>query len=139
MQELSIFIVHHLALTYALVGVLLALVIVEGMRLRRNTRGLTVSGAVALMNHEQAVIVDLRAKDAFQDGHIIHALSLPKAPPSDLQKIIEKNSSKPVILVCGEGRESQTIVMRMQAHHPHLHYLLGGMRAWRLAQMPTHH
>src|SRR3989338_7522918 len=60
---------------------------------------------VQRMNHEKAVIVDLRDAEEFKQSHIINAINIPSSEFD--QKIMRLNSFKqqPFVLVCG----SQTI------------------------------
>ena len=135
MQNFYIFVTHHWALCYALAIVLSCLALIEWLRLKRNKQGIGLAAAVLLINQQQAVVVDTRAASLFQAGHIINALSVPGLVGQTFETILTKHASKPIILVCESGRDSQALAMKHLARQG-MHYLIGGMQAWRAANMP---
>lgn len=109
MQDLFTFIANHMALSYAFVAALILLTIVEFLRMKRSDVGITTAQAVQLINRQNANVVDLRASENFKQGHIIDAVSLTAKEITDGSKKIEKLKSRPVIIVCNAGMESQKI------------------------------
>lgn len=136
MQELTIFISKHQELAYTFAALLAILSVVEFIRLRRLSFGLSPQEAVQLMNKEHAVVLDIRDQDAFRGGHILDALSLPKAKPEEAVKSLGKLRDKPVIIACYTGGSAQGLAAHLKTAGFRTHVLSGGMRAWTTANLP---
>jgi len=136
MQDVSLFIQHHPVLCFALLFVALIAAIVEYIRLRRQASGVTPTTAVVLMNRENAVIIDLRSKEAWQAGHITGALSVPLPDLQQNDKKIDKFRTHPVILACAAGNESRQAAALLQNKGLDVRVLTGGMQAWQNAGLP---
>lgn len=137
MQALTVFIAKHQELVYTFGFLLAALSLVEFIRLRRQQFGLNPQEAVQLMNKEHAIVLDIRDNDAFRSGHIIDALSMPKAKSQDVIKKLGKNRTKPLIITCYTGTSAESIASELRHAGFHTHILAGGMRAWSAANLPT--
>jgi rhodanese-related sulfurtransferase len=136
MQDISLFIHHHSMLSLALAAVLALLIIVELMRMKRNTNQISPTAATTLINHQNAVVVDLRNTDAFVKGHIVDAISLPFKDINDKYKKIEKFKSQPIVLVCSTGIESPRAETLLTQKGFNVFILAGGIRAWQTADLP---
>lgn len=136
MQDLTLFIQHHaiLSLMFALLLVLLAMV--EFVRLKRGAQRLTPVQLTQMINHQNALIIDLRPADQFAQGHIIDALSLPLTEFKEKSKKIEKMKTRPLILVCAKGLESPKIASSLKNQGYHVHILGGGLTTWISADLP---
>lgn len=136
MQELMMFLSNHQTPTLVLAIVLILLMAVEFLRLKRQHYRVNVQKAVYLINRENAIVIDIRPKDLYQKGHIIDAESCPAQEIQTNSKKIEKFKSKPIILVCGAGIESQKIAALLLKQGYNAHSLAGGLRAWIGADLP---
>lgn len=136
MQDLTTFIVNHMWLTYAFAIVVILLLIVEILRNRRNTFNIDVPQAVHLMNRENAVVIDIRPAEQFQQGHILAAMPLPASDITKSTQKLEKFRKKPLIIVCQSGIQSQKIAAFLIKHGYNSYSLAGGLRAWSEANMP---
>lgn len=136
MEQLSQFVINHWELWLALLVILILILINEVFTQRKKAQSLSPSAAVELINRENAAIVDLRDVEAFQAGHIIHAARV-DADNFNLPKV-EKYKSKPLILVCARGIQSETLAAKLREQgfeRPMV--LAGGMAAWLSAGLPT--
>lgn len=136
MQDIITFLSQHTSLTYPLLLILVALMLLEVLRLKRNNFCTNVPKAVQLINRENAVVIDIRANESFRKGHIIDAHSL---SPTEIQanpKKIDKFKSKPIILVCNSGIESQKVAALLAKQGYNVYSLTGGIRAWIAAELP---
>lgn len=136
MQDIFLFIQHHPVLSVAFVVVLLALMILEFIKLRRGTQEITPQQAIFLINHENAAVVDVRSLDVFITGHIVDAISLPLSELETKQKKLEKFKSKPIVIVCATGIESSTAAAMLIKHGFDARVLAGGLRRWKEADLP---
>ncbi|KTD22967.1 rhodanese-like domain-containing protein [Legionella londiniensis] len=136
MGQIGQFIINHWGLWLALL-VILALILGNELLARRHkAQELTPSMAIDKINHENAVVIDLRDAESFRAGHIINAVSL---SANDLtSQRMDKYKSKPIILVCARGLQSPGLAARLRAEgfaNPMV--LSGGMAAWTAANLPV--
>lgn len=136
MQNILVFIENHWMLSLAFIAVFLLIVIVEFIRARQGALQISPHEAIRLMNHQNAVVIDLRSKDTFATGHIVNATSIPFGELESKIKKLEKYKTQPIILVCANGLESRAAASLLQKHHITTHVLAGGLKGWRDADMP---
>ena len=94
--------------------------------------------AVAKINREKAVIVDVREPEEYVKGHLTNAKNIPLAQLDERLPAVAKNKSVPVILVCEKGARA----VRAEAQAKKLGFtqaqaMAGGMKAWREAGLPV--
>jgi len=137
MQEIITFMQQHWTLSVALAIVLVLLIIVELLK-QKSSGGLYLSSArvTHFINHQNAIIVDLRNAEAFASGHIVGAISLPMDEIKDKLKKIEKFKSQPIILVCATGGDSQRTAPILLKNGYLVHILTGGLKTWKMDQLP---
>jgi rhodanese-related sulfurtransferase len=136
MQELTTFISFHPALSAALLLILILLMGVEFLRAKRQTFNIHPIQLTRLINHQQAVVIDIRPQEAYRKGHIIDAQAMTPSEIRENSKKLEKSKARPIILVCNTGIESQKIAAQLLKRGYNAYSLSGGMRAWTEAQMP---
>lgn len=136
MHELTTFIANHPSLWLAAVVLFVLITIVEMIRNKKNVLILNSVQAVQLINHENASVIDIRSAESFRKGHIIDALSLPAADLLQSPKKIEKLRTRPLLLVCQNGQESQKLANSLLKQGYNTYYLGSGMRAWIEADLP---
>ena len=95
-----------------------------------------------MVNRDAAVVIDLRDKADFDNGHIVDAVNLPFSKwqlqhnaggKTDLQQY----GDKPLVLVCKMGQQSSYVAKRIQTEGaPAVYRLAGGLMEWQGAQMP---
>lgn len=102
-------------------------------------KALTTSEVTRLINHDDALLVDLRSKADFEKGHILGAENIPAAMLDEqIDKLRNQAGDRPVVLYCGNGMESQRSGRKLQqAGFDRLHLLKGGFPAWREANLPV--
>jgi rhodanese-related sulfurtransferase len=128
---------HNLML-FAALAVILAMLFFNlfGHRLR----GYQVVGpadAVNLINHKDAVVLDVREINEFQEGHIVNAIHIPQSALSKRINELEKHKSKPIIIGCRSGhRSGQACAMLRKQGFEQVYNLQGGVMAWRSANLP---
>ncbi|KTD24526.1 MULTISPECIES: rhodanese-like domain-containing protein [Legionella] len=135
MEHLGQFITNHWGLWLALAIVLVLIFINELFTQRKKAKEISPQTAVNLINHENAVIVDLRDAELFRKGHIIDAV---RATPDDFtQQRMDKYKTKPIILVCSRGLQSAQLATKLQTQgFSKLMVLAGGIAGWQTAELP---
>lgn len=136
MQDITTFIALHPGLSLATLVVFVLILIVELIRARRKSTSLTPAQVTQMINHQHAVVIDTRPTDIYRKGHIIDAVSMMPEEIKNNAKKLEKFKSRPIILVCGSGVESQKLATILQKLGYNVTSLNGGIRSWTEAQMP---
>jgi len=135
MFHLNEFIQHHWQLWLALFIIILLIAINEWLTKKKQAQRRSPQGVVELMNHENAVVFDLRDAEAFKKGHIIQAI---QAGTTEIQATkMKPYQTKPIILVCARGQQSTALGMKLrQQGYTQVFILEGGMSAWQNAGLP---
>jgi rhodanese-related sulfurtransferase len=95
---------------------------------------ITPAQAVAQMQRESAVIIDVREPHDFQKEHIAGAVSL----PLDELALAQLPAGKTAILYCGAGKRSCAAAERLiESGYRAVATLEGGIAAWKAEQLPT--
>jgi rhodanese-related sulfurtransferase len=103
---------------------------------KRAGASLSCTEVVQKMNHQHAILLDIRPTESFTAGHIPQARSLPVADFEKKASHLPKN--KPLIVVCDLGRESASAAARLRTQgFADVSVLGGGMRAWSTAGLPV--
>jgi len=137
MEQYFEFATNHIWLVTAFLAVLAALAwnIING---EGSKDAVDPIGATALINHEDAVVLDVRSMNEFKGGHILNAENIPLNSLSNSVKSLEKHKSKPIIAVCRSGSRSSSACSTLRkAGFENVHNLRGGMLAWESASLPV--
>ncbi len=135
MEHLNQFIHQHWQLCVAFVVILIAIYIHELLASRKQAKSLSPEALVHLMNHGDAIVFDLRPKDIYQKGHIIHSISVTSIDFE--QAKMDKYKSKPIVLVCARGVEANTLATKLRSKgYQNPMVLAGGIQAWQTAGLP---
>lgn len=138
MDSLVKFFMEHWILTSVFVVIALLLLINEWRQRTHGLQGLSVAKVVDLINHSGAVVIDVRASEAFKKGHIVNSINLPKAEIANRLNQVAKYKKKPVVLVCHAGLEAPKAAEELQKHgFENLSFLSGGVEAWKSDAMPV--
>lgn len=134
MEQFGQFIMNHWQLWLAFVVVILLIFINELLSQKKKAKELSPQSLVDLMNNENAIVIDLRDKESFKNGHIINSIN---ASPDDFeQQKMNKYKNKSIILVCARGQQSSAVAVKIrnQGYQPLV--LGGGILAWQNADLP---
>ena len=98
---------------------------------------LTPLEATQLINHHNAVIVDLRAEKDFALGSLAGARNLPQATLAERANDLVRFKSRPLLLICDSGQQStKAIATFKNLGFADVHALAGGIAAWKTASLP---
>ena len=135
--QFSEFVSEHAALALAFAGVTVALLYTELSRLTRGYKAITPAQLTALINHENALVIDIRASAEFEKGHIVGAKNLTPSQFDPENKVLAKVKELPVVLVCRTGITVSAPAKRLlKAGFSRVHVLDGGIAAWQQAELP---
>ena len=122
---------------YLLVGafvILLALLIAH--ELSRGGRSLSTSELTALVNKDEAVVVDIRPAKDYAAGHIVGALNIPQDKLMARLGELEKHKAKTIIVVDALGQHAGTVCRDLQQAGYTAVKLGGGISSWRGENLP---
>ena len=87
-----------------------------------------------MINNENAVVIDLRDKEAFKTGHIIDSIN---ATAEDFnQPKMNKYKDKNIILICARGLQSPAVAAKIRTQGFNPMVLGGGIASWQSADLP---
>lgn len=105
--------------------------------LRGNRKEVGTLEATQMINHKDAVILDVREDSEFAQGHLPNAKHIPLKQLTERLKELEKFRSKPVIVNCRTGARSARACSVLKKHgFEDVSNLAGGMNAWSQAGLP---
>lgn len=135
-NQLSEFVTNHLLLVMAFV-ILLAMLL--GGELRRRISGVqsvTPVEATRLLNHDNAIMIDMRSDKEYRDGHIVNAVHMP-VKDQVIGSHLDKYRDRPLIVYCNSGSQSTQLCgkLRKQGFEP-VYNLKGGVLAWQRSELP---
>jgi len=91
-----------------------------------------------LVNKENAILIDLRKKEDYENGHIMTALNYPHQEFDNQMHELDKFKERPIILVCDMGRNSANIGEKLKkAEFEKTFRLNGGMITWTQENLPV--
>ncbi|MGA7801735.1 MAG: rhodanese-like domain-containing protein [Gammaproteobacteria bacterium] len=135
--QLSEFVVRHWELVAALAALLTLLV---GNEIQRKLRGIKDVGPVEttqMLNHKDALLLDVREEKEYRDGHIGEAVHIPLAALAGRIGELDKYKSRPVVAYCRSGQRSARAGAMLRKQGFEVYNLGGGMMAWQNANLPT--
>ena len=135
--ELTAFAGRHPVLSLALAGVTVALFVNEVSSRLSCIRRVGPSELTGLVNHDNALIIDLRAAGDFAKGHIAGSKNVQMNQFDPENKQLAPAQSVPVVLVCYVGQTAFAAAKRLRkAGFANVSVLDGGVRAWQAADLP---
>ena len=108
-----------------------------GNRLR-GIKEVEIAAAMQLINHKNALILDVREENEFSGGHILNAKLIPLLKLKDRLGELERYREQPIVVVCRSGNRSATACALLgNRQFGQAYNLAGGMLAWQKAGMPV--
>ena len=131
--QLTEFVGNHPLLFLALFVVLAMLL---GGELKHRISGVSEVGpgeATRLLNHDDAILIDMRPDKEYRDGHIVNALHAPDINTAKL----DKYRDRPLIVYCRSGNRSSGYCSKLRKQgFESVYNLKGGVIAWERAELP---
>lgn len=124
-------------LSTALAGLTIAIIGNEVARLFRGFKTLAPAGLTALVNRENALVVDLRPSAEFEKGHIPGSKNVQMSQFDPENKQLTAAKALPIVLVCKTGQSASDAAKRLKkAGFEQVHVLDGGIGGWQQAELP---
>jgi len=94
--------------------------------------------ATQLINREDAVVLDVRDPAEFAKGRVLGSKNVPLAELAKRAGDLQKNRSKPLIVVCQSGNRSLGAMAELRKlGFEKVFNLAGGFGAWQQAGLPV--
>ena len=122
-----------------LVGTFLLLLLLF-FRNERARAGATVGTQelVRLVNKENAVVLDVRERNEFMEGHIVDALNIPYASLESRLDEISQHKETPIVIACKMGQHSGAAGTLLRKNgFTNVTRLTGGYAEWRAQNLPV--
>ncbi len=108
-----------------------------GNRLR-GVKEVDCAGALQMVNHKDACVLDVREPEEFKTGHVLNAKLISLGKLRDRLGELERYREKPIVVVCRSGNRSATACALLgRAGFAQVYNLAGGMMAWQKAGLPV--
>ena len=136
-MQLIEFATRHWDLFLALIIILAFLVNnMFGARLRGYGELIPVE-AVQKINHENALVLDVREANEIAQGHILDAIHIPVGSFAGRIGEIDEHKDRAVIVSCRSGhRSARACVMLRKAGFEKVFNLKGGVLSWQNSNLP---
>ncbi len=103
----------------------------------RGIKDVDCQGAMQLINHKQAIVLDVREDSEYTSGHVLNAKHIPLGKLSQRVGELEKYREQPIVVVCRSGNRScAASALLGKQGFSQIYNLNGGVTAWRKANLP---
>jgi len=127
---------HHPWLAAFAVAAAIA-VIVNELRLRNLSIGALAPQEVIRLMNQGATLLDMRERQAFQDGHISGARHFDAGQLPNASDALRKYKEKALIVYCDRGTSAAAAVRALSKQgFTKVFNLRGGIAAWRAENLP---
>ena len=134
LAQLIEFATNHYVLSACFVFLLVLLIVTE---LRKGGQSLTSRELTALVNADQAVVLDVRNHKDFSAGHIVDALNIPFDKLASRIAELEKHKAKTIIVVDAMGQHAGSVARDLKKAGYTAAKLGGGIASWRGDNLPV--
>ncbi len=100
-------------------------------------RGIGPVEATQLINHQDAVVLDIREDSEYRDGYILNSVHIPLSQVKDAVQRLDKYKGRPIVVSCRSGSRSNSACATLTKHgFDEVYNLKGGILAWQNANLP---
>jgi rhodanese-related sulfurtransferase len=93
--------------------------------------------AMQLINHKNALILDVREESEYAAGHILSSKLIPQGKLKGRLGELEKYRERPIVVVCRSGQRSASACALLgKQGFAQAYNLNGGITAWQKASLP---
>lgn len=126
---------NHMLLITALV---IAILLLSQNLLAGNKGNITSVQATEMINHKDAVVIDVRPAADFSKGHIINAINIPASNIANQINQLNKYKNRPIIMSCRSGAQSSVACKQLlKEGFEDVHNLKGGILGWQSENLPV--
>ena len=127
---------NHTLLVLALLAIVVMLIGGEIQSRISGIKDVAPGEATRMINHDNAIMIDMRDDKDYREGHIVNAIHAPAGSDSGSKKL-EKYRDKPVIVYCQRGQRSTAYCRNLKKQgFASVYHLKGGLLAWQKEALP---
>ena len=135
-QQLIEFAGNHPLLVLALLAIIVMLIASEIQQRLSRVKQVSPAEATRLLNHENAIMIDMRTDKDYRDGHIANAVNVPTGN-TDIPVTLNKYRERAVVVYCQRGQRSIAFCNKLSKQgFESVYNLKGGVLAWQKAELP---
>jgi rhodanese-related sulfurtransferase len=131
--DFFVFISEQWVLVSILMVLIYLLAISEGLK---GGKQIGISEAVAMINADKGVVLDVRDKKEFDGGHIHGAIGIPFASLKSRKVELDKCKSKTIIIVDKLGTQGGNVGKQLRGDGFDVCRLKGGVSEWQSQNLP---
>lgn len=129
---------EFIATHYVLSGTFIILVVLLIMQQSRNSgRNLSSRELTAMVNRDEAFILDIRPKKDFIAGHIVGSVNISNDQLKTRMNELEKHKDKTIIVVCASAVNAGSACVELKKAGFNVARLSGGITGWRSENLPV--
>jgi len=137
MSQLAEFTVNHILLTTLFAVLVVMLILGEIRRLNGATTSVGPADATRMINHDNAIMLDIREEKEHAEGKIINSQHIPLSQLDNSLKRLEKYKQRPIITYCRSGNRSNSAAVKLRKQgFEKVYNLRGGVAAWQRDNLP---
>lgn len=104
---------------------------------QRAGQSVSTAQATAMINRENALVLDIRDKKEFSEGHVANSLNIPYANLAKRMNELDIHKHRPIILVCKTGTTVSVAGKMLREKGYNALRLNGGMMEWNAQNLPV--
>jgi rhodanese-related sulfurtransferase len=103
----------------------------------RGIKEVDTAAALQLINHKNAVVLDVRESSEYDAGHVLNAKLIPLGKLKERMGELEKYKDQHILVVCRSGNRSGTACFLLgKQGFAQVYNLAGGVQAWQKSKLP---
>jgi len=103
----------------------------------RGIKEVDCTAALQLINHKDALVLDVREEGECKAGHILNSTQIPLGKLDERVGELEKYKEQPIVVICRSGNRSvSACTMLGKSGFSQVYNLTGGIIAWQKANLP---
>ena len=134
MERFFEFATSHYLLVGTFVALLVAWIISE---MARGGKNVSPQGLSALVNQQNARLIDLRDVAEFKTGHISGSQNIPFSRIDEHMEELKKDLERPIVVICNIGHAAGAVGSKLKAAGlTQVYRLEGGISGWKSQSLP---
>jgi rhodanese-related sulfurtransferase len=103
----------------------------------RGIKEVDLPAALQLINHKDAIVLDVREPSEYSAGHVLNSKLIPLGKLKERMGELDKFKERPILVVCRSGNRSGTACYLLgKQGFLQVHNLAGGVQAWQKNNLP---
>ncbi|PXW85390.1 rhodanese-related sulfurtransferase [Nitrosomonas sp. Nm84] len=140
-MDLSLFQDHFLLklenLLFVITAVISGLLLLWPLISQRGIKEIDTRVAIQLINHQDALVLDVRDDSEYAAGHLPNSRHIPSEKIEERWIEIQKFKEKPIVIIYRSGiRSNRASVVLKKNGFAQVFNLMGGIDTWKRANLP---